>query len=81
MIRECNILLNNNLNMVIDFNGHEIQMPTSNPSGNTVFVRFENNRYTLATKEEYNILLKTSTKKQHKLRENKNLEESIGEYK
>lgn len=52
MIKECKVLLRNKLVMVVNFNGKEIQMPSDHTDKNTVFVKHENDRYTITCKLE-----------------------------
>jgi hypothetical protein len=52
MIKECKVLLRNKLVMVVDFDGKEIQMPSDHTDKNTVFVKHENDRYTITCKLE-----------------------------
>ena len=52
MTKECKVLLRNKLVMVVDFDGKEIQMPSDHATTNTVFVKYENDRYTITDKLE-----------------------------
>ena len=52
MIKECKVLLRNEYVMVIDFEGKKIQMPSDNSDSNTVFVKYENDRYSITDKLE-----------------------------
>ena len=52
MIKECKVLLRNEYVMVIDFEGKKIQMPSDNSDSNIVFVKYENDRYSITDKLE-----------------------------
>lgn len=52
MTKECKVLLRNKLVMVVDFDGKEIQMPSDHATTNTVFVKFENDGYSITDKLE-----------------------------
>ena len=52
MVKECKVLLRNQYVMVVDFDGKEIQMPSDHTDKNTVFVKHENDRYTITCKLE-----------------------------
>lgn len=61
MIKECNVVLHNSLVAVIVFDGKEIQVPSNKLIGKTAYVKLENNKYTVVSKDEY---LKSTEKKQ-----------------
>lgn len=65
MITECNIILNNGLNMVVNFNGKEIQLPSVNSKNKTCFVRQDKGFYSVVSKDEFE-KLSTKTKKSDK---------------
>nr|WP_297932437.1 hypothetical protein [uncultured Lachnoclostridium sp.] len=52
MTKECKVLLRNKLVMVVNFDGKEIQMPSDHKETNTVFVKYENDRYSITDKLE-----------------------------
>lgn len=52
MIKECKVLMRNELVMVIDFYGKEIQMPSDHKDSNVVFVKYENDRFSIVDKLE-----------------------------
>ena len=52
MVKECKVLLRNQYVMVVDFNGKEIQMPSDHTDNDTVFVKHENDRYSITCKLE-----------------------------
>lgn len=52
MTKECKVLLRNQYVMVVDFNGKEIQMPSDHTDKDTVFVKYENDRYSITCKLE-----------------------------
>ena len=47
MVKECKVLLRNQYVMVVDFDGKEIQMPSDHTDKDTVFVKYENDRYSI----------------------------------
>lgn len=73
MTKECKVLMRNEFVMVIDFDGKEIQMPSDHKDTNTVFVKFENDRYSITDKLEKKKIGKLQTvskvKKQKKVTE------------
>lgn len=52
MIKGCKVLLRNQYVMVVDFDGKEIQMPSDHTDKDTVFVKYENDRYSIICKLE-----------------------------
>lgn len=52
MIKKCKVLLNNGLNMVVDYDGIQIQMPSVSSKSGFVNIKFENDTYTLCDREE-----------------------------
>lgn len=52
MTKECKVLLRNQYVMVVDFDGKEIQMPSDHADKDTVFVKYENDRYSITCKLE-----------------------------
>lgn len=52
MIELCKVLKWNTVNMVIDFKGKEIQMPSVEKS-DFVYVKLENGKYSVVTENEY----------------------------
>jgi len=59
MIKKCKVIFRNSINMVVDFDGIELQMPTDGLDNYEVFVNFKDNKYTLSTKDDYEKTLKT----------------------
>ncbi|WP_394923558.1 hypothetical protein [uncultured Robinsoniella sp.] len=53
MIRECNVLMRNNLVMVVDFDGKKVQMPTDNSEEDKIYVELQNNKFTVTSKDKY----------------------------
>ncbi len=47
MIKECKVLINNDAVTVVDFDGHEIQIPAIHKAADTVKIALENGRYKL----------------------------------
>ena len=52
MIKECKVLLRNQYVMVIEFEGKEIQFPSDHSDFDTVFVKYENGKYSITDKLE-----------------------------
>lgn len=52
MTKECKVLLRNQYVMVVDFDGRKIQMPSDHTDKDTVFVKHENDRYSITCKLE-----------------------------
>ena len=52
MTKECKVLMRNELVMVVDFDGKEIQMPSDHKDTNIVFVKYENDRFSIVDKLE-----------------------------
>lgn len=74
MTKECKVLLRNELVMVVNFDGKEIQMPSDHKDTDTVFVKYENDRYSIICKmeeEKKSVKVKpvSRTKKQKKVTE------------
>ena len=69
MVKECKVLLRNQYVMVVDFNGKEIQMPSDHTDKDTVFVKYENDRYSITCKLEEEKKSVSRAKKQKKVTE------------
>ena len=74
MTKQCKALLRNQYVMVVDFDGKESQMPSDHTDKDTVFVKYENDRYSITCKlEEENKPVKVKSfskvKKQKKVTE------------
>lgn len=52
MTKECKVLMRNELVMVVDFDGKEIQMPSDHTDKDTVFVKYENDKFLIVYKLE-----------------------------
>lgn len=52
MTKECKVLMRNELVMVVDFDGKEIQMPSDHTDKDIVFVKYENDRFSIVDKLE-----------------------------
>lgn len=61
MIKECNVVLHNSLVAVFVFDGKEVQVPSNKLIDKTAYVKYENEKYIIVSKEEY---LKSLEKKQ-----------------
>lgn len=53
LIKECNVILHNDLVAVVLFDGKEIQVPNSKLIGATAYVKFENEKYTIVSKDKF----------------------------
>ena len=69
MVKECKVLLRNQYVMVVDFNGKEIQMPSDHTDKDTVFVKYENDRYSITYNLEKEKKPVSRVKKQKKVTE------------
>lgn len=69
MTKECKVLLRNQYVMVVDFNGKEIQMPSDHTDKDTVFVKYENDRYSITCNLEEEKKPVSRVKKQKKVTE------------
>lgn len=58
MIRECKVLMRNNLLMVVDFEGKEVQMPSDNGNEENIYVELQDNKFTVVSKEKYDSSLR-----------------------
>lgn len=52
LIKECNVVLHNEKVAVVDFNGKKIQVPNNALIGKTAYVKFENGKYMVVSKDE-----------------------------
>lgn len=52
MIKECNVILHNDKVAVVVFEGKKIQVPNSDLIGKTAYVKFEDEKYTVISKDE-----------------------------
>lgn len=53
MIKECDVILHNNRVAVILFDGMKIQIPHSELVKEKAYINFENDRYTIVSKEDF----------------------------
>lgn len=63
LIKECKVVLHNDLVAVVLFDGKEIQVPNSKLIGATAYVNFENEKYTIVSKDEFEKFSKRNIKK------------------
>lgn len=54
MIKECDIILHNNKVAVVLFDGRKIQIPHSELVGDKAYVKFDDGKYTVVPKEDFN---------------------------
>lgn len=73
MIKECKVILHNDKVAVVMFDKTKVQVPNSELIGKTAFVRFENGKYSIVSKEEF---IKYNNKKNRNIKKNDN-EKSI----
>lgn len=66
MIRECKVILNNDAVTVVKFDNKEIQFPSIHKKKDTVFVKMDNNSYSIVDKESADI--EQLSKKSQKLK-------------
>lgn len=66
MIKECDIILQNNKVAVVLFDRSKIQIPHSEIIGDKAYIKYENGKYTVVPKEDFNkqkLNAKVKTKK------------------
>lgn len=66
LLKECDVILHNNRVAVILFDGIKIQIPHSELIKEKAYINFENDRYTIVSKEDFekqNLNTKVKTKK------------------
>lgn len=56
--------------MVVEFNGEKVQMPSTKKNEKSVYIKFDKNRYSIATEDEYKNTLTKPIKKVIKIEEN-----------
>lgn len=74
MIKECKVVLDNGLNMVVLFDNKEVQMPSTKTKCSTVYVEKINGVYSLSSKSEFEKSIKPKKKEQT---ENKEVLEDV----
>lgn len=74
MIKECKVILRNQLIMVVLYGNKKIQMPTDNTNKQTVYVKKENGKYILVDKFE-----EVKSPKYEKPKKNKAIETDLVE--
>lgn len=50
--------MRNNLVMVVDFEGKEVQMPSDNGNEENIYIELQNNKFTVVSKEKYDSSLR-----------------------
>jgi hypothetical protein len=53
MIKECKVIMKNPINMVVLFDGIEVQMPSNDKVSTIAYVEYDNSKYYLSSKDEY----------------------------
>ena len=67
MIKECNVISRNDLIMVVTYGDTKVQLPSDNKNTDTVFVKYEREKYSISDKEAYDLeISKEKTKTQKK---------------
>lgn len=80
MIKECKILYYNSFLkiLVFDYDGKHIQISgTVHPDQETVYIKYENDKYKISNKEEYNFFLRTTRKKRSEKKNFKKTDEVL----
>lgn len=62
MIKKCKVILRNPINMVVLFDGIEVQMPNNGESGNIAYIKYDGNNYVGSNLLEYEDTLNKSKK-------------------
>jgi hypothetical protein len=63
LIKECDVILHNNRVAVVLFDGMKIQIPHSELIKEKAYINFENERYTIISKEDFENAQPFKTKK------------------
>lgn len=63
MIKKCKVIARNAINMVIVYDGIEVQMPTDGTCDNDIYVKKINNTFILSSEDEFVKNIKTNQKK------------------
>ena len=63
LIKECKVILHNDLVAVVLFDGKEIQVPNSKLINKTTYVKFENKKYIVVSNDEFEKFCKRNIKK------------------
>lgn len=67
MIKECNVISRNDLIMVVTYGDTKVQLPSDRKNTDTVFVKYEREKYSISDKEAYDLeISKEKTKTQKK---------------
>ncbi len=73
MIKECKVIMQNGINIVVLYDGIEVQL-SSDTKESSVFIKQDNDRYILVTKQEYEKSLEEAL---NKVEIQKGMKESI----
>lgn len=76
MVKECRVVLRNPINMVVLFDGVEVQMPTDNGSKSVVYIKYDNGNYIICEESVYDEYLNKS-KRQREPKKNEIIEEIL----
>ena len=67
MIKECNVISRNDLIMVVTYGDTKVQLTSDHKNTDTVFVKYEREKYSISDKEAYDLeISKEKTKTQKK---------------
>lgn len=72
MIKECNIILRNDKVAVVLFDSQKIQVPNTELIGEKAYLRFEHNKYTVVSKDDFEKLNAKKESDNSKRRKKKN---------
>lgn len=63
MIKKCNVTLKNKDVLVVSYDGTDVQFTNTGIDEDVIFVKFENDKYSIVDECEYNDSLKSVKKK------------------
>ncbi len=75
MVKECLVILNNEAVTVVRFDGKDIQFPSIHKDTKTVFVKYENGKYSIV--DEKDAMLDIAQPKKKKATKKTTIEENV----
>ena len=66
MIKECKVTIQNSFSSIVMFDDVEVQVPTNSVVNGVAYVKYENEIYSVANKEDYEKFLKPKADKKSK---------------
>ena len=82
MIKKCTVISRNELVMVVEYDEKKIQFPTDKKTDDFVYVKFENENYSISDKESYDsdakkdgVVTRRKRKKEKEVVVNENINE------